>query len=195
MDLFLWWLDHVGAVAGNTYYPKKIRRTQEVSVAINSADDKLCVPPSTEAMAFLIYENCYQKWIEMHKWKEIEKNAGDVPKYSKGNPKTHRFQAKYSDSCSGQSPYGGWGSDGLKRFNTIKAAIAKMREEEPDCIAIVESDAVKLLHDQAVAERKKKLEENGQEVPTDEDAILPKKKRSRKTNSSAEVVLAEMDED
>ncbi|MCA1806960.1 MAG: hypothetical protein LC687_03785, partial [Actinobacteria bacterium] len=64
-ELFDWWLNHVGACAGNTFFSKKIRRTQQVSVARDS-QNRLCVPSSTEAMAFLMYENCYPKWIEMH---------------------------------------------------------------------------------------------------------------------------------
>jgi hypothetical protein len=188
--LFDWWTEHVGACAGNTYYSKKIRRTQQLSIAI-APDGKKCVPPSTEAMAFLMYENCHVKWTEMSKF-HAEGNSGNIPKYSKDNAATHRFKARYSDSCTGQSPYGGWGSDGIKRFNELKKAITDMRMNDADRIAMVEQACVDRLHERAVAERKKKLSDNGQSVPEDELALLPKRKKAKK---APDVILTVEDEE
>lgn len=188
-ELFDWWLDHVGACAGNTYFGKKVRRTQNISTAVNQMDGKLCVPPSTEAMAFLMYENCRQKWIEHHLYREVEGNTGDIPKYSKKHPETHRFKALYSDSNSGQSPYGGWDSAGIKRFNELKKAIGDLRKSNPEHLAEVESAAVQRLHNKAVEERKKKLQINGQDVPADDSAVLPSRKKRKVAKAPMELTV------
>lgn len=192
-ELLDFWMELLGACAGTTYYGKKQRRTVCVSTAITSKEGKVAVPPSTEAMALVMYDNCHSKWVEMHKYKEVENNKGDVPKYSKKNVKTHRFKAKYSDSCSGQAPYGGWSSAGIIKFNEMKKMIKDNRANESARIQLAEEAAVQRFHDREVEERKQKMALNNQAIPADDAAILPAKKRRKKTK--APVVLTENDED
>lgn len=193
-ELFDFWLELLGACAGQTYYGKKQRRTVCVSTA-TTKEGKVAVPPSTEAMALVMYDNCHSKWVEMHKYKEMEKNKGDVPKYSKRNVATHRFKAKHSDSCSGQAPYGGWSSAGIILFNKMKKMIRDNRADHHQSarIQLAEEAAVQRFHDREVEARRAKMTLNNQEIPADDAAILPAKKR-RKTTKAA-LVLTENDED
>jgi hypothetical protein len=61
-DLYLTFLS---AVAGSGIFGDKARRTDPVSLCM-TAEGKTAVPPSTEAMCLIMYDNCRQKWLNMH---------------------------------------------------------------------------------------------------------------------------------
>ena len=139
-------------------------------------------------MVLVMYDNCYQKWLNMHQRKEIDKTPGDIPKYSsKRHEETKMWMGKYSDSCSGNSPYGGWGDKGIEEFSRVRAQIVKLRHESADAIAPIEMDAVKRFTDAYEAERKRKKRANG----GDEDET-PTQKRQKAATLKA---VAEFDDD
>jgi hypothetical protein len=177
----------VSACAGSATYGDKQRRSDPVSTA--SFGNKLAVPPSTEAMVLVMYENCHQKWLNMHQRKEIDKIPGDIPKYSsRRHEETKEWMGKYSDSCSGNSPYGGWGADGIKQFNELKKEIATLREEPPAGFLEIETDAMHRFSAAYQAERNRKKRANGK---ADEDESAPAKKQK----PDDALVLADFDEE
>jgi hypothetical protein len=139
MEIFVWYWDVLlPCVAGNTYWNKGIRRTQTISLAADK-EETLCIPPSTEAMCAVMYDNCYGKWPKL---KEIKKKGGKIPK-KKTDPGTKDVKGKYSDPLSGQSKYGGWSVTGLKEFNRLRKAVITGRaledlpNVEKDCLGLV----------------------------------------------------------
>ena len=188
-DLFEWWVNcHLAACAGSTHFGDKTRRTFAVSVAkVKNSSNKLAVPPSTEAMAYVMYENCYDKWQEIHKWKEVENNVADVPKYSsKHHEETKKWKGKYSDSCNGQNPYGGWDDDGLNRFLEVKEHISKMRKEEMERILPVDTTCADSLFAKHLANKKRKNKDADKE---------PAKKAAKASKSSTKKIIIACDED
>ena len=133
-DIFDWYVDSlVSCVAGSTYFGERVRRSYPISTAPHKDDHTLmAVHPTSEALAYVIYLNCYQKWVEMHKWRVVEKNQGHFPKYVAKDEDTHRFKARFSDSGSGNCPYGGWNDEGLKLFNDTDDLIRNGREKKAD---------------------------------------------------------------
>ena len=157
-ELFDWYVDSLlSCAAGAHHFSEKTRRTTRISeVLVPETLDKLAVPPSTEAVCFVIYENCYKKWIEHHIWKEVEKKTADVPKWSSKRPEeTKRWKAKYSDNCSGQDLYGGWSDEGITAFNKAQKAIKRMRKDDQERIGPIEQACVDRL---AAAHREKEEE-------------------------------------
>ena len=122
--------DLLKVVAGYVYWPEKIHGRVQVSThLVGGVEGRFAIPPSTEAMTLVLFENCRGKWIKFHCYKEIEGKEGAIPPhYSKEKEaETARFKAKYSDAHSGQSPYGGWSEEGVDRFWDLQELIAKNR--------------------------------------------------------------------
>ena len=68
------------------------------------------VTPSDEALAILLYENSYDRWIDMAKKRNTKKST-ILPKYTNGGEST---------GVTGSSKkYGGWSLDGIERFNEL----------------------------------------------------------------------------
>lgn len=188
-DLYLMLLS---ACAGSHTFGEKQRRLVPVSDALTE-EGKTAVPPSTEAVCLVLYDNCVDKWREMHNYKEVEKKTGDIPKYSsKRHEETKQWKAKYSDSCSGNSPYGGWNKEGLVQFNTVKKEISNLRANKKEEILVVEKAAVKRFYALWLADRKRKAAENGRTI---DDEDLEELAPSKKQKSGEDEVLAEFDEE
>lgn len=192
-ELFEWWVvKHVGSVAGCTHFSHNDRKNHPVSSMLVPDSDKkmLAVPASTEAMAFVMYINCFEKWQHMHIWSNVDKKKGEIPKYSsKNHEQTKKWKGKYSDSCNGQSPYGGWEDDGLQKFEDIKKEITVLRKNEADRILEVERALNEKLQADAEAEKAKKRDDDG-----NSDGDRPKKK-AKKSKKKKSMVVISMDED
>ena len=65
----------LSACAGSSTCGEKQRRTLPISTA-RKEDGKLMVPHGTEAMVLVMFDNCVEKWDQMHQFKEVEKKPG-----------------------------------------------------------------------------------------------------------------------
>ena len=101
------------------------------------------VPVSTEAMAYLFYENgatadphamdkegkplnLKGKWPAYFQLSENCTKKVGVPR-SKEEDEHGEFEGRYSSSKSGSAKFGGWDDNGLERFNELEEAIEEAR--------------------------------------------------------------------
>ena len=71
-------------------------------------------PVAAEALLFLLIENNYEVWMEeAEKEKDDDSSPTKTPKYTEKRGSGRRF--------------GGWGNDGIKRFNQLYNEIQKQR--------------------------------------------------------------------
>jgi len=196
VEIFDVYLLMLSACAGSHTYGDKQRRTTPVSVCLTK-NGKTAVPCSTEAMCLIMYDNCYNKWMEMHNWKEVDKNPADIPKYSsKRHEETKKWMGKYSDSCSGNSPYAGWSLEGIKKFKQLMTEIKALREDDLEAILEIEQAAVDRFALQYQEDRKRKNAANGKGDDDDKDGADDDSSKRRRENPAEAVELEiEMDED
>lgn len=136
-ELFDWYIDvMLPSVCGSNDLTPKIRHFEPVSTAKygeNAGDSlvgKLICPPSQEAMALLFFENARRKWEMMYDWKEVKGKKEKFPLYSPKEPTENpEWKTKYSNSHSGQDPFGGWKKKGIARFNEISRMLKEVRAE------------------------------------------------------------------
>jgi hypothetical protein len=181
--------------AGSSTFGEKHRRQFTISQC-KTAGGHAAVPPGSEALVMVMYENCYQKWLHMHEYKEIQKKKGNIPKYSsKKHEETKQWMGRYSDSCSGNSPYGGWSREGIKSFNEHSAIFKTLREENSDTYRSVEEAAVLRFSVAWEEELKRKRIENGQTDDTDSGSGSRRKKKTKTNHSEDDEVLAQFEVD
>jgi hypothetical protein len=197
-DLYLTFLS---AVAGSGIFGDKQRHTDPISLCMTT-DGKTAVPPSTEAMCLIIYDNCRQKWLNMHQYKEVDKLAGNIPKYlSKCHEETKQWMGKYLDSCSGNSPYGGWSNKGIKAFNALTKAIRTLCNDHSADILPVEKFAaarfLKVYNDKRkrkkAANRKEGDPEGEEDNEDDLESDLQNKRARNEEDDDEMVVKMDMD--
>jgi hypothetical protein len=136
-ELFDWYIDvMLPSMCGSNDLTPKIRHFEPVSTAKcgeNAGDSlvgKLICPPSQEAMALLFFENARRKWEMMYDWKEVQGKKEKFPLYSSKEPTVNpEWKTKYSNSQSGQDPFGGWKKKGIARFNEISRMLKDVRAE------------------------------------------------------------------
>jgi hypothetical protein len=186
--IFDLYLTMLSACAGSSTYGEKLRRTTPVSTAFAS-DGNFAVTCGTEAMTLVMFDNCVDKWDHMYQYKHVDNKPGKLPKYSpKKHDETKQWKTKYSDSCSGNSPYGGWSKEGIREFNKVTKEIQDLRENQADAILEVEKEAVKRFHAVYIVERKRKAQENGLIFDENEDGDgSPGSKRSKSDDDDEEV--------
>lgn len=116
---FLWYVDvWLPAVADYTCYNPDIRWYQKMYEPITvKGDQYAAVSIQSESFGWLLYENCYEKWLHIvpqkakdRKWK--------APKYNKDDEDTHKYHlCKWSDCRTGQVKGGGWKPGAYTQFN------------------------------------------------------------------------------
>ena len=176
--LFDWYVtEMLPACARSRYWPEKLHGQVQVSShLVDHVDGKYAVPPSTEAMCLVMYENCRDRWINMYVYKDIDGHAGEIPRYSKKkHEETAQWAALWSDNCSGQQPYGGWDDAGIDKFDELCEKIAKNRKENADHIKKIEKAAVLCIFKVKSDILKEKRKAAGKDV---EDEPSPKKKKA-----------------
>jgi hypothetical protein len=136
----------------------------------------------------------------MHQYKELDKLAGDIPKYSsKRHEETKQWMGKYSDSCSGNSPYGGWSTKGIKAFNALTKAIRTLRDENSDEILPVEKFAAarfqKVYNDERKRKKAANRKEGEGEEENEDDSESESRKRARNDDEDDDEIVVEMDMD
>ena len=194
-ELFDFYVTLLSAVAGSATYGEKQRRTDPIS-ACKTQDGKTAVTISTEAFLVVMYENCYNKWLNMHKWKEVDKNPGSIPKYSRvRHAQTQDFMAKFSDTLAGNSQYGGWSREGIEKFNAYIKAFKTLRETNSEGCRAEELLSVSRFKAAYDEERKRKRAENG--LPEEDDLLEnTRKKRARQPDDDDEEdIVADFDSD
>ena len=166
MKVFLWYWDNLlPACAGNVYWRDSIRRSMCISVA--NLDGKPCIPPSTEAMTAIMYDNCSEKWGVMWQ-KKKDDPAYKIPK-KRDDPDYDEMMPKYSDPTAGQSKYGGWSHEGLVKFVEAMGQIRKARQTEE--AAQLEQICLQMVKDKygvkaGAAEKTKKKGKKRKDPPT-----------------------------
>ena len=143
---------------------------------IGDDEEMYLVPPSSEAMTYVLYVNCYPKWREFYKWRHVENNKGNLPKYTKKDDSTKRFMAVFSNNCSGQEKFGGWSEDGVNLFDDITEQVAKNRKDRKAEILKIDEEVCARLDDAFQAEQLRLAQERGEDV----DAIKARKEARRK---------------
>ena len=73
-------------------------------------------PIATEALLFLMIENSYEMWME-----EASKNEQE-------NQSTPTKLAKWTERKGSGRKFGGWGNEGIKRFNLLHETIKNQRK-------------------------------------------------------------------
>lgn len=155
--LFDWYVENLlPAVAGSHEFKEPVRHFVPVSEARfpESAENlggKLIVTPGMEAIILVFFKNANRKWEMMHDWTYIKghtnKRTHPYPKWSPKNPEVNKeWKTLYSDSSSGQNPFGGWSLDGMKEYNRILKAMNTVRKDKDLCLH-VEKIAVARLYD------------------------------------------------
>ena len=191
-EIFDMYVKMLSAASGSKYFGDKHRRTYPISKC-KTTDNKVAVPPGTEAFVIVMYENCYVRWLNMHDFREVQKKKGNIPKYSSLNhDETKQWMGKYSDSCSGNSPYGGWSKEGIESFNAHSKVFKELRQKNSNSYREVEEGAMLRFAVAWDEERKQKRRDNGLEEEEDSAAASRKKKRARQDSEEDEVV-AEFD--
>ena len=127
-------------------FSNKVRYYYTISEAKSNPNVSLVdITPETEAFGLLVLENNYEKWPELKKLEDaLPKNnkKSQVVKtkkpehddntttnffYEDKNPK---LKTKYTDPSVGQKEYGGWTTEGIKRYVTFRQSIAYVRKTE-----------------------------------------------------------------
>ena len=124
---------------------------------------------SDEAMALLLLENSYDRWIDL--WKL---NGYDYPEVTKGersNKKRNsksKIVAKYTsggifykkgenDELSHKSNLKGWSDDGIQRYNALYKEVLKDRKEHPGWF----KEFLKAAKSEETTTRKKPIRKGG----------------------------------
>lgn len=74
-------------------------------------------PVAAEALLFLMLENSYELWMEEA---EMDENSSSSP----------TKMAKWTERRGSGRKFGGWGNDGIKRFNVLYQGIKRQRERQ-----------------------------------------------------------------
>ena len=142
----VWWANSfLPQVAGaSTWMRPAIRKTQCISEATDQGEQ--CVPPNSEAMAILFFENgatadpdatdkdgkpldSKGKWWEYFKLSDgCKKKKVRVPR-SREQDENGVYEGRYSSSKAGNSKFGGWSDAGLLQFNHYRQEIVEARKK------------------------------------------------------------------
>lgn len=132
-EMLTWWIDcMVAMAAGNDDFGNNVRFFKMAVDKRQLPDNtrRQCVTVPTEAMAYLIYDNCRTKWLTIMEYRKNNKKR-KLPKFNKLRVETHKYHcAKWSDSKTGQVKGGGWHPDSYKAFNTYVTKVKDFRKQD-----------------------------------------------------------------
>ena len=138
--IFMYYCEEfLGKMVGASEWSIKTCCFTTISGAIRqNTNDIPLISPSDEAFAVLVVDNC------MDRWDNEDKDGGartvDAPKAKKTVA-----NGKYTATDGGQSKYGGWSPEGLKKFNELKNMNEEARNH-PRC-KVVEGRCLELLRE------------------------------------------------
>ena len=112
---------------GNTQKCTKLLTDKALLQEDPSGKEKVLVPVTSEAFAQLMYKNCREKWMAVWQYRKVHGRKAKVPKYSKTDQTTHKYDGLWSNPRSGQVEGGGWHMDGLQYLMDRMEAVAAVR--------------------------------------------------------------------
>ena len=145
--VILWWVDKMlpKATANTHHFGPNKRFYAPISRV--KTEEKLDLPPGTEAFAFLMYENCWQRWQYM--WQMKKKHPGKriitcksrKEAKVKQNPRVHfvyssevrELKVPWTLPDIGQAKYGGWKPEAIKHWVTVRKDNQTARIQQASC--------------------------------------------------------------
>ena len=139
LELLVWYVGKLlPYCVGNEWLPtshlhyKTIVDPVQVEIGNKDAKKVPAASATSEAMAWVIYENCFDKWVLIcnerskdHTWK--------VPKYNKSNRETHKWhKTKWSDPNGGKAALAGWKPAAHGALKEAKRAIMTIRRNDAE---------------------------------------------------------------
>jgi hypothetical protein len=94
-------------VSGKRAWRPRTKYRAIISEATTNDTGELIVTISDKAFALLLYKNYIDKWIKRYH------------EDRRGEERTKRIAGRYTRSSIGCCEYGGWGKDGVLRFNEL----------------------------------------------------------------------------
>lgn len=183
--LFEWYVDkYLVRAAGNTTHWNENKRLFEIISECHFPGEptKYYITASTEAFACIVFDGYSLVWKNQWQLKKDNKKAKiPVPRRKKGVVLTAQqksLRSKYTDMDNGQTRFGGWNTEAIRKFTQLKDLIKEARALEPNLD--VERDCMASLKVEHGLEEEETLEE-----------YLSKKKKSKKTSSAP--VVEEID--
>jgi hypothetical protein len=104
-----------------------------------SSDSHMCTV-SDEACTLLLLENCYDRWVDVHKNKMEGSTSIDLSVAGKSQKRKRRWESdvspkytnggiRYSDDR--RMSHKGWKDEGIRRFNVLCHRVSKDRKDYP----------------------------------------------------------------
>ena len=106
-----------------------------------------CVSASDEAFLVILWLNCYPKW----KFREECKRQTPQVDVAEDDP---QMQTLYTDAKGGQMKFGGWSSEGVKKYEEVLEMIQKNRTDQQVYIKQVEELALSRIRKQEKVDEK-----------------------------------------
>ncbi len=100
-------------------------------------------PVAAEALTFLMIENSYEMWMEEA---EMDENGEITPTKN----------ARYTERRGSGRKFGGWGNDGIKRFNILYQRIKRQRERHTTGM-ILEKKLLASAKEKGLVSKKRKV--------------------------------------
>ncbi len=129
-ELLVWWCDkYLVASGGELTYGQSVRYYKHLADTVEVKGKKMVlVETTTEAYGMLVYDNCHDKWEAI--FAELVKDAAfKIPKYSKNDPSTHKYNVtKHTDPRGGKNA--GWKDSGREALNDFKKQLKEFRDQD-----------------------------------------------------------------
>ena len=130
-QILTWYVDvYLPKAAGAKNYGINVRAFKLLvsGMVVMGGVKKTIVSIQSEAFGWLIYENCYEKWVLIVKKKKVNPRW-KVPTYNKLNTTTHQWHAtKWSDRNAGKGS--GWSPTAIEMQNTFAEKIKAFRDQD-----------------------------------------------------------------
>lgn len=165
--IFEWYYtQYLPCIAMNKWWgEEKHHKGCASTIHLPNEPNKLMVPPSTEAFALIVYDNCYIRWKAMLEFRKDPANKGKpMPKHKKSDPNTEIYRGKFTDGAAGTARYGGWNVRGRNLFVQLTREIALNRGKRKDLIAGLEMQ----IKSAALAKKSKKRKADVAEMEPEE---------------------------
>jgi hypothetical protein len=192
----LYWVDYLSKVVGASEWKDNVKYYLRICDAKSKQCKKKELPlvnPEDEAFLVLSIENHLQRWRA-----EYERKKAGIPV----DPKAKNLNdGQFTSTTSGQNQYGGWNSDGLRKYteyldmNIAARKLPKCAEIEQDCLDKLRAnlgitcetfEEQNKINGQNKAKRKKGKPEN---------AVAPSKQKVVETMRSIEDMESEHEEE
>jgi hypothetical protein len=107
-EAFLWFAGELlECVCGKRAWGTRKKYRATISDATANDTGKFIVTVSDEAFALLLYDAYIHKWIKRYH------------EDRRGEPRSKRIVGKYTQTDGASTEYGGWGEEGIHRFNQL----------------------------------------------------------------------------